>query len=174
MHAWPSPAHGPASGLTRSAVLRFQRAPSRACRPSAASPGGLPSIAISGGFTSFGRQSTNPQWQNPSLADPKLNFTWIKGRHSLKFGYEWEKVWQEIEDSNPLYGSFSYGGGYSKCPTAAGLSCPNTSAVADTDFADFLFGTSSAYLAGNLFHHPRLPADGQRLTPRMTGRSARS
>ena len=113
--------------------------------------GGLPSIAISGGFTSFGRQSTNPQWQNPSLADPKLNFTWIKGRHSLKFGYEYEKVWQEIEDSNPLYGSFSYGGGYSKCPTAAGLSCPNTSAVADTDFADFLFGTSSAYSLATYF-----------------------
>jgi hypothetical protein len=113
--------------------------------------GGLPSIAITGGFTSFGRQSTNPQWQNPSLADPKLNFTWVKARHSLKFGYEYEKVWQEIEDSNPLYGSFSYGGGYSKCPTTAGTSCPNTSAVADTDFADFLFGTSSAYSLSTYF-----------------------
>jgi hypothetical protein len=113
--------------------------------------GGLPSIAITGGFTSFGRQSTNPQWQNPSLADPKLNFSWVHGRHSLKFGYEWEKVWQEIEDSNPLYGSFSYGGGYSKCPTTAGTSCPNTSAVADTDFADFLFGTSSAYSLATYF-----------------------
>ena len=113
--------------------------------------GGLPSIAISGGFTSFGRQSTNPQWQNPSLADPKLNFSWVHGHHSLKFGYEYEKVWQEIEDSNPLYGSFSYGGGYSVCPTAAGSSCPSTSKVGDTYWADFLFGTSSAYSLSTYF-----------------------
>ncbi len=39
--------------------------------------GGLPSIGITG-FTGFGRQSTNPQWQNPALIDPKVNFTWVK------------------------------------------------------------------------------------------------
>jgi hypothetical protein len=105
--------------------------------------GGLPSIAISGGFTSFGRQSTNPQWQNPSLVDPKVNFSWVHGRHSLKFGYEWEKVFQEIQDSNPLYGSFTFGGGDSVCTAASG--CSGTSKVGDTYFADFLFGTSSAY-----------------------------
>ena len=113
--------------------------------------GGLPSIAISGGFTSFGRQSTNPQWQYPSLVDPKLNFSWVHGHHSLKFGYEWEKVWQEIQDSNPLYGSFTYGSGYSVCPTSAGSSCPSTSKVGDTYWADFLFGTSSAYSLSTYF-----------------------
>ncbi len=86
--------------------------------------GGLPSMAISGGFTSFGRQSTNPQWQNPSLLDPKVNFTWVKGRHSLKFGYEYEKVWQEIQDSNPLYGSFTFSGGYSVVPSWHRLDLP--------------------------------------------------
>jgi outer membrane receptor protein involved in Fe transport len=107
--------------------------------------GGLPSIAISGGFTSFGRQSTNPQWQNPSLLDPKVNFSWVKGKHSFKFGYEYEHIWQEIEDSNPLYGSFTFGKGYSVCPSSAGTACPNTSNQADTYFADFLFGASSAF-----------------------------
>ena len=115
--------------------------------------GGLPSIAISGGFTSFGRQSTNPQWQNPSLVDPKLNFSWVKGHHSLKFGYEWEKVWQEIQDSNPLYGSFTYGGGYSACTSllVGGSGCSGTSKVADTYWADFLFGASSAYSLSTYF-----------------------
>ncbi len=107
--------------------------------------GGLPSIAISGGFTSFGRQSTNPQWQNPSLIDPKLNFSWVKGKHSFKFGYEYEHVWQEIEDSNPLYGSFAYSYGYSVCPASAGSACSNTSNQADTYWADFLFGASRTY-----------------------------
>ena len=74
--------------------------------------GGLPSVGISG-FTGFGRQSTNPQWQNPALLDPKVNFTWVKGKHSLKFGYEYEHVWMAVNDNNPLYGSLTYGGGYS-------------------------------------------------------------
>jgi hypothetical protein len=107
--------------------------------------GGLPSMAISGGFTSFGRQGTNPQWQNPSLLDPKVNLSWVKGKHSLKFGYEYEHVWQEIQDSNPLYGSFAYSYGYSVCPASAGTACPNTSNVADTYFADFLFGASRTF-----------------------------
>ncbi|MGA2570007.1 MAG: TonB-dependent receptor [Terracidiphilus sp.] len=108
--------------------------------------GGLPSIAVNGGFTSFGRQSTNPQWQNPSLLDPKVNFTWVKARHSLKFGYEYEHVWQEIEDSNPLYGSFTFNGAYSACTsvTSGGSGC-TSSTVADTYWADFLFGASKAY-----------------------------
>jgi hypothetical protein len=115
--------------------------------------GGLPSMAISGGFSSFGRQSTNPQWQNPSLLDPKVNFTWVKGRHSLKFGYEYEKVWQEIQDSNPLYGSFAFSNGYSACTSAAsgGSGCAGTSAVADTYWADFMFGAARTYSLATYF-----------------------
>ena len=103
--------------------------------------GGLPSESISGGFTAFGRQSTNPQWQNPALLDPKLNYTWVIGKHSLKFGYEFEKIWMAVNDNNPLYGSWTYGGGYS----AVG------SAVADSYWADFLFGTTSTYQLANYF-----------------------
>ena len=104
--------------------------------------GGLPSIGITG-FTAFGRQSTNPQWQNPALLDPKLNFTWVKGRHSLKFGYEYEHIWMAVNDNNPLYGSFSYGGGFS---AAAGAT-----PVSDTYWADFLFGTTNNYSLANYF-----------------------
>ncbi len=103
--------------------------------------GGLPAISISGGFAAFGRQTTNPQFQNPSLLDPKINYTWVKGNHSLKFGYEWEKVWMGVLDNNPLYGSFTYGGGYSAIGTK----------VADDYWADFLFGTTNAYALSNYF-----------------------
>jgi hypothetical protein len=121
--------------------------------------GGLPSTSISG-FTAFGRQSTNPQWQNPALLDPKVNFTWVKGRHSLKFGYEYEHIWMAVNDNNPLYGSFSYSGGYSLCPstTVDGVKVPvnpNCSAikaaVTDNYWADFLFGTTNNYSLANLF-----------------------
>ncbi len=129
--------------------------------------GGLPTTTING-FTGFGRQSTNPQFQNPALLDPKVNFTFVKGHHSLRFGYEYEHVWMAVSDNNPLFGSFTYGGGYSACP--AGTVIPNvgtctapvvgspapppaltTATVSDTYWADFLFGTTSAYSAANVF-----------------------
>jgi hypothetical protein len=121
--------------------------------------GGLPSTSISN-FSAFGRQSTNPQWQNPSLLDPKVNFTWVKGKHSLKFGYEYEHIWMAVNDNNPLYGSFSYSGGYSLCPstTVGGVKVPTNpnctsvnAAVADNYWADFLFGTTNNYSLANLF-----------------------
>ena len=106
----------------------------------AAIAGGLPQVSITN-FTTFGRQSTNPQWQDPALLDPKANFTWIKGKHSFKFGYEYEHIWMAVNDNNPLYGSWTYGGGYS----AVG------SAVADSYWADFLFGLTSSYQQANYF-----------------------
>jgi hypothetical protein len=103
--------------------------------------GGLPSIGITG-FTGFGRQSTNPQWQDPALLDPKVNYTWVKGRHSMKFGYEYERIWMAVNDNNPLYGSFNYGGGYSN---------GGGSTVSDTYWADFLFGLQNTYSLANFY-----------------------
>jgi hypothetical protein len=112
--------------------------------------GGLPAISITN-FQVFGRQTTNPQFQNPALIDPKANFTWIKGNHSFKFGYEYEHVWMGVLDNNPLYGSFTFGGGYSAVGTK----------VADSYWADFLFGTTSAYALANYFEaHLRQNLDG--------------
>ncbi len=144
--------------------------------------GGLPSIGING-FTGFGRQSTNPQWQNPALLDPKVNFTWIKGNHSLKFGYEYEHIWMAVNDNNPLYGSFTYNGGYSVCPSATVngtkvptlANCPNITAVTDNYMADFLFGTTNAYSLANYFvAHLRQTMDNAyaqddwKVTPKLT------
>lgn len=102
--------------------------------------GGLPAVSISGGFSVFGRQTTNPQFQNPALLDPSVAYTWIKGKQSLKFGFEYEHIWMGVFDNNPPYGSFTFGGSYS-----------SPSKVADAYWADFLFGTTSAYSLANAF-----------------------
>jgi hypothetical protein len=130
----------------------------------AAIAGGLPQVSITN-FTTFGRQSTNPQWQDPSLLDPKVNYTWIKGKHSLKFGYEYEHIWMAVNDNNPLYGSWTYGGGYSATGTK----------VADDYWADFLFGLTSSYQLANYFVvHLRQSLDSAyaqddwKVTPQLT------
>ena len=146
--------------------------------------GGLPSTSVSGGFTAFGRQSTNPQWQYPSLLDPKVNLSWIKGKHSLKFGYEFEHIWMQVQDSNPLYGSFTYGKGYSTCPsqTVGGVTspvdpvnCPNITAAADTYWADLIFGTTNNYALATYFRahllqtmHSAYAQDDWKVSSRLT------
>jgi hypothetical protein len=114
--------------------------------------GGFPTQVI-GSFTSpaIGRQSTNPQFQNPTSFDPKLNYSMVKGRHSLKMGYEFLAIRTEVLDINPLYGQLTYSGQYSK-PTAAQCGCtPPTDAnsVNAYDLADFYFGLPSAIALGN-------------------------
>ena len=127
--------------------------------------GGLPTTSINT-FTAFGRQSTNPQWQDPALLDPKVNFTYVKGRHSLKFGYEYTRLWEGVNDNNPLYGSFTYNGGYSNAGGAT---------VSDTYWADFLFGTTSAYSLANFFEahltqnlHSAYGQDDWKVNPKLT------
>ena len=128
--------------------------------------GGLPSIGITN-FSGFGRQSTNPQWQDPALIDPKVNFTWVKGQHSMKFGYEYEHIWMAVNDNNPLYGSFGFSTDY----TNTGSGSP----VADNYWADFLFGMPSSYALANYFvAHLRTSMDNVyaqddwRITPKFT------
>lgn len=60
--------------------------------------GGLNSQNISG-FNQLRRQTSNPQFQNPTTFDPKFNFSWNKGRHAIKIGYEFQAIRTEIVDT---------------------------------------------------------------------------
>jgi len=113
--------------------------------------GGLSTQNI-GGFTGMGRQATNPQFQNPTAWDPKLNYSWVKGRHALKMGAEMQIIHTEVMDINPVYGLMSYSGQFSK-PTCAQLGQPTGCAIStDTssyNLADFMFGVPSQVQLAN-------------------------
>jgi hypothetical protein len=118
--------------------------------------GGLNTQNVSG-FNGFGRQATNPQFQNPTNWDPKANYSWLKGRHALKFGVEGGIIHTEVMDINPVYGLQAYGGQFSK-PTCANLGLAAGCSIANDpttyNLADFMFGTPSQiqlanYLVGN-------------------------
>jgi len=102
------------------------------------------------GFSSptFGRQTTNPQFQNPTSFNPKLNYSLVKGRHSIKAGYEFLAIRTEVLDINPLYGSDTYSGGFSK-PTAAECGCTPVSDSTSYNLADFYFGLPSQIAQGS-------------------------
>lgn len=139
--------------------------------------GGLNTQTVSG-FTSFGRQTSNPQFQNPTSWDPKVNFSKTIGSHSLKMGYEYIQVHTEVLDTNPLYGQDTYNGQFSK-PTCAQLGQPAGCTVAANptayNFADFLFGTPAiisqgSFLVINLrqYLHSLYVQDDWRVTPKLT------
>ncbi len=108
--------------------------------------GGIPGISITG-FSALGRQTTNPQFQNPGLLDPKVNYSWVVKKHSLKTGYEYQQIWMAVQDTNPLYGGFTFAGGYSRNYKVT----PLETSTSDNTFADFLWGASSAYSLSSYF-----------------------
>jgi len=105
------------------------------------------------GYSQFGAQSSNPQFQNPTIYNPKANFTWIKSKHSMKFGYEWQGVNTELNDFNPSYGQDNYAGVFAGNGDIANSNRTSTDSSssyaaqlqAARNLADFMFGNRSSY-----------------------------
>jgi hypothetical protein len=98
--------------------------------------GGLPTIII-GGYSDLGRQATNPQWQYPTVYNPKINYIWTRRAHSFKTGYEFQYIDTEVQDVNPLYGRDTYNGSFTRPPTAGASNLYN--------LADFALGLRAQY-----------------------------
>jgi hypothetical protein len=127
------------------------------------------------GFAQLGAQPSSPQFQNPIIYNPKANFTYIKGRHSFKLGYEYQAVNTQVNDFNPSYGQDNYASAfstgpsttvgtvttpfYANCASATSTNCvPTDTATGNSaatqiaqarSAADFLFGNRSAYSLTN-------------------------
>src|SRR5262245_15726983 len=103
--------------------------------------GGLTTQTING-FAQLGRQATNPQFQNPFNFNPRVNYAFSLGRHSLKTGYEYLAVNTDVQDTNPLMGLDTYNGQFTRPSGAASNNLYN--------LADFMFGLRSQYEFANL------------------------
>lgn len=104
--------------------------------------GGLTTQTI-GGISQLGRQATNPQYQNPTNYNLRLNYTFLAGRHSIKTGYEYLTVSTDVQDTNPLMGLDTYSGQYSKpLPPPGSPALPGNNIY---NLADFMFGLRSQY-----------------------------
>jgi len=97
-------------------------------------------------FSQFGNQGSNPQFQNPYVFNPKINFTKILGRSTYKFGYEYQAIFTTIDDFNPVYGQDTYNGGFSYPTLTTSSDLGTKEAVA---LADFLFGARDTYQLNN-------------------------
>ena len=110
--------------------------------------GGLYSLNLGGGLSQVGRQSSNPQYQYPLVVDPKVNYSRIVGRHSLKFGFEYQLIDTQVQDFHPKYGVDNYTGYFSnpKYPNSSGLKSQQQQVYS---LADLMFGARSHYELNN-------------------------
>jgi hypothetical protein len=133
--------------------------------------GGLTRQGVSG-WTAWGRQDSNPQYQDPLVFNARVNYSWIAGRHTLKTGYEYQRINTEVDDVNPKYGNDSYSGQFSRPPGSAN---PNAATSALYNLADFMFGARNSYALVNpfVFHlrqrmHFGYLQDDWRVNPNLT------
>ncbi len=96
-------------------------------------------------YTAFGAQGSNPQFQNPFVINPKVNVSLLKGRNSVKFGWEFLAINTEIDDFNPVYGQDNYAGAFSQ----DGGGTTDTGAREAAYLTDFLTGARSTYQLNN-------------------------
>ncbi len=97
-------------------------------------------------YSQFGNQGSNPQFQNPYVFNPKINYTKIIGRSTYKFGYEYQAIFTTIDDFNPVYGQDTYNGGFSYPTLTTSSDLGTKEAVA---LADFIFGARDTYQLNN-------------------------
>ncbi len=105
-----------------------------------------------GGFTNLGRQWTNPQFQKPSVWNPKANYTRLISRHTVKTGLEFTDIKVAQQDLHPVMGIDAYAaqmsgycyynGCYATVPVyGTYLYGPQTAETYKMfDYADFLLG----------------------------------
>ncbi len=98
---------------------------------------------IDGGFTSLGRLWTSPQYQNPTIWDPKVNYTRLIRTHSLKAGIEYQMLHVAQEDLHPVLGGNvytepQYGAGYIWLDELKQATTQENTRM--LDYANFLFG----------------------------------
>ena len=105
------------------------------------------SVAI---YSQFGNLGSNPQFQNPYLYDPKINYTWIHGRSTYKAGYEYQAIFTAINDFNPSFGQDTYNGNFSyNGASSTTLSAADTGTKEAAALSDFIFGARDTYQLNN-------------------------
>lgn len=124
--------------------------------------GGLYTLNLGGGLSTLGRQSATPQFQNPFVVNPKVNYTLIRHRHSLKLGAEYQAINTDVEDFHPKYGLDNYTGyysnpGYPALPTTLNGKAVSTAYAQQVySVADLMFGLRNHYeLNNNAIAHLR-------------------
>jgi hypothetical protein len=141
--------------------------------------GGLNTQSVTGFSPTWGRSPSTPTTVNPYEIDPKLNYSWLRGKHSLKFGYEYQRISTVISNTHPQFGTDTYKGlfteGKNKALNLASTGAADPAYKQAWALADFAFGARSIYeLSNNTFvtdntrYHAAYAQDDWHILPNLT------
>jgi hypothetical protein len=141
--------------------------------------GGLNTQSVTGFSPTWGRSASTPTTVNPFAIDPKVNYSVLHGKHSLKFGYEYQHISTVISNTHPQFGTDTYKGlfteGKNKALTLASTGAADPAYKQAWALADFAFGARSEYelsnntiVTDNTRMHAGYAQDDWRATPRLT------
>jgi len=101
---------------------------------------GIPAIlALAGGLSGPGNGTNGPYAINDKIGQIVDNFSWVHGKHSIRFGGEVRYTVYKQYGNEYARGGFQFGGIYSD----GSAYLANTSVSAASSFADFLLGALS-------------------------------
>ena len=137
--SWNAGAQNPTS-IGQPNLLVAAGEPNVPSDPSFAS--GLNTVTVTG-FSQFGRNTQLPTVVNPFVYDPKVNYSWLKGHHSFKFGYEYLRQSSIVSNFKPIFGADTYSGKFSEGSAKPVGTDPSYAEA--WNLADFIFGARSKY-----------------------------
>jgi hypothetical protein len=128
---------------------------------------GIPNVTfVSDGFSSFGDNSDGPYQNSNNTAQFTDNLSWNKGKHSFKFGFEYDR-----QNFNQFGNQYTRGQ-YQFNPNATqGPSHTGGDAFADFLLGDVYMATVAVSAANVLFHRNAEAAfvdDTWKITPKLT------
>ncbi|HEV1283847.1 MAG TPA: TonB-dependent receptor [Bryobacteraceae bacterium] len=128
---------------------------------------GVPSVSFSGdGFSSLGDNSDDPYQISDNTTQLVDNLSWIKGKHTFKFGFEYNRQNFDQYGNQFLRGQFTFSANATQSPTH----------TAGDAFAEFLLGdffqSTVAFQAANANYQRNIEAafidDTWKITPKLT------
>src|SRR3984885_7503293 len=128
---------------------------------------GVPSLSFSGdGFSSLGDGSDDPYQISDNTAQVVDNLSWIKGKHTFKFGFEYNRQNFDQYGNQFLRGQFTFSANATQSPTH----------TAGDAFAEFLLGdffqSTLAFQAATANYLRNVEAafidDTWKITPKLT------
>lgn len=102
--------------------------------PASAGNGGLAQIKI-GGLSELGEHNNAPLDEIGAESTVMDNVSLLRGRHSMRFGVDYERMKNAINSAQFPHGWFNFGGGYTNLPTLSTGAGGNTASTGIAQFA---------------------------------------
>ncbi len=111
----------------------------------------FPNFNLSQGFSGIGPNGYNSYYENPTAVDVTGSLVKIVGAHSVKFGAEYRKLYEDFAQFGDPSGSFNIDSSWTQDVATGGVASKAVGAGTGNPFASLLLGLPAS---GDITHQP--------------------